>query len=273
MWKPLDSHAPAALTSARLALHWAAQLVSAPGTTLLEPQADFSHTNLGWEESTGRIVGRDLDERRTRAALRISELELAVLRGEDEVVGNLSLDGSSYDAAMSWLAQTLGRDTPLARSEHEMPEHPVNGGANFDSAGLESGLTELEAWLSNAHHLIARAIAPKGGASEVRLWPHHLDIACLVTLEGSGEEAKSINVGLSLGDGSYGEPYWYISPWPYPEARRDDIELPHGHWHTDGFYAAILSAEELRASGEDQAKHAEAFVDQGYVACSRMLAD
>ena len=56
-WRLVGSVLPGRLTEARLELHWAAQLVSAPGATLLPPTADFSHTNLGWDDTLGVLAG------------------------------------------------------------------------------------------------------------------------------------------------------------------------------------------------------------------------
>lgn len=72
---------PSELIQARLELHWAAQLVSASGTSLLPAQADFSHTNLGWDRMLGVLVGRNVGAEFLRAALVFDGLELAVLLG------------------------------------------------------------------------------------------------------------------------------------------------------------------------------------------------
>ena len=45
-WKELGRVAPDSLKEVRLALHWAAQVVSSLGATLLPPAPDDSHTNL-----------------------------------------------------------------------------------------------------------------------------------------------------------------------------------------------------------------------------------
>jgi hypothetical protein len=79
-------------------------------------------------------------------------------------------------------------------------------------------------------------------------WPHHFDIATLVSLEeGSPANARSIGVGASPGDQYYDQPYFYISPWP----RFDGEKLPDppapGRWHTEGFFGAVLTGEEILA--------------------------
>lgn len=85
------------------------------------------------------------------------------------------------------------------------------------------------------------------GASAVRCWPHHFDIATLIGLaEGDPETAPSIGVGFSPGDTSYAEPYLYCSPWPVPG------HLPPApspwRWHTAGFTSLICTIETLDQS-------------------------
>ena len=43
-WQPLTRPRASELEDTRKQLHWAAQIVSALGTTLVEPRADDSHT-------------------------------------------------------------------------------------------------------------------------------------------------------------------------------------------------------------------------------------
>ena len=98
-----------------------------------------------------------------------------------------------------------------------------------------------------ADFLLRELESAASGASEVRCWPHHFDLATLITLSGSGEEARTVGVGLSPGDDSYREPYYYVTPWPYPRGRLLP-ELPAGRWHTEGWVGAILRGSDLAAA-------------------------
>jgi hypothetical protein len=79
----------------------------------------------------------------------------------------------------------------------------------------------------------------------VRCWPHHFDIATLLPgpAAGGGAQQRTIGVGLSPGDASYGEPYWYVTPWPYPPPPEQLPALPGGGaWHRRGWFGAVLTA-------------------------------
>jgi len=271
MWTTLALE-PAMLSQARLVTHWASQLVSAAGTSLLPAAADFSHTNLGWEHGSSALTGRALDpdaELPTRVGLSITTLTLVVLRGS-EVVEELSLDGRTLEEGRTWLAKTLGkvlgRDIgALELPSHDMPDHPVAKGQPFEVAWQGKGLAELQRWISNAHGILERFVRGDKTATEVRLWPHHFDMASLMTLVAheDAEQAKSVNAGYSFGDGSYDQPYAYVSPWSAPTSRGEAPPLTHGQWHTEGFFAAVFTADDLLSGGaQGQAQRAESFFVQ-----------
>mgnify|MGYP001545970808 FL=1 len=249
------------LGDARLELHWATQLVSAPGATWLPSEADHSHTNLGWDDALGVLVGRSVGDEHLRAALVLGSLELVVLEGERERA-TLGLAGRDMGSALTWLGEHMRRDAAEAPElpVHDMPDHPVSHGAPF-SDGDPAGRAELEAWFSNASAAIYRAVADEPTASIVRCWPHHFDVASLVVLDvdADAEDARSIGVGFSPGDDSYSQPYFYVNPWPYPPAD----ELPPldeaARWHTEGWTGAVLTGEQVVDAGPS---HQAALVDR-----------
>lgn len=271
MWTTLTVD-PTSLTQARLAAHWASQIIAAVGTHLVPAEADFSHTNLGWEHATQAVTGRALDALGTRVGLRVADMTLLVLRGQDtpEPLATLSLHGRTLSEAHALLRaalnEALGKDVgELPLPDYAMPAHPVRDGAAFDTAGLDEALGALARWMANSHDLLERFARGDEQASEVRLWPHHFDMATLTTLvpHADAEKAKSVNVGVSMGDGSYPEPYAYVSPYPYPPSREEAPVLTFGRWHTEGFFAAILTGSELLAGGaEGQAQRLESFFVQ-----------
>ena len=227
---PIQSSYRAAL----LECHWAAQLPAA-ASQLLPERADFSHTNLLVED--GVLRGRPLpDGRRV-------ELDLAALRLR---VGDadLELEGRTFDTAIHWLSDQLGASVkPLC---HDLPTRAQD--RPFARLGAEA---QLQAWFDLAQRRLSE-VAERCGGGEVRVWPHHFDIATLIELDRSGgEDARSINVGLSPGDAAYAEPYWYVTPWPKPS--RPLPELSAGRWHTEGFTAAVLPASQLTLDRLEQA--------------------
>jgi thiamine pyrophosphate-dependent acetolactate synthase large subunit-like protein/nitrite reductase/ring-hydroxylating ferredoxin subunit len=129
-------------------------------------------------------------------------------------------------------------------------------------------------WIHDASTLLDRVARADSSASEVVLWPHHLDFATLLTrvAHEDSERAKSVGAGVSLGDGSYAQPYLYVSPWPYPASDERTPELRLGHWHREGFVSAILTAEALAIGGvAGQSQRAHEFIVDAISACDLIL--
>ena len=92
----------------------------------------------------------------------------------------------------------------------------------------------------------------------------------LVSLDEAGESARSIGVGLSPGDETYAQPYFYVSPWPAPKNPKLPALPPGGHWHTKDFFAAVATADELLAQ-EDPRAALIAVIDAAFEAGRRWL--
>lgn len=272
-WRPIGKVLPGRLTEARLELHWAAQLVSAPGATLLPATADFSHTNLGWDDALGVLAGRHVGQESLQAALVLESLELGVLQAQTERVSH-ALAGSTIGQALAWLGeQVAGSSDALALPAHDMPSHPVGDGASFSDAGA-SARAELAAWFANGAAALKEAVAEEPRASVVRCWPHHFDIASLVVLDATDgpEDARSIGLGFSPGDLSYDQPYFYVAPWPYPP----EADLPAlrrgGTWHTAGWTGVVLTAEALlRERADRRANVVQTVLAEAVEACHALL--
>jgi hypothetical protein len=253
-WRAVGSVLPSELTGARLELHWAAQLASAPGTSWLAPAADFGHTTLRWDSALGVLAGRTLARTSLRAALVFEALELAVVDVDTERV-SFQLAGATLAEALEWLRQQMNPEAErLELPAHDMPSHPVVDGVPFSEGGSQAR-TELAAWFSNATWAIHGAVADEAGASLVRCWPHHFDVASLVTLDPNedSETARSIGIGFSPGDGSYAEPYFYVNPWPYPSADAlPSLESGAAHWHTDGWTGAVFTASRILSEAPER---------------------
>jgi hypothetical protein len=222
---------------ARLQLHWAAQLAATPGRTLAPSRADDSHASFRWMNDA--LVQED----RFRSGLRLRDLTL--LLGDDE----LALDGRRLDDGFAWLAARL----PGLRKVFDapMPHHPVTEGAPFSLR--DRGAFEA---LSRAYAEAARLL--RAIHDDVRCWPHHFDIATLLEFD----DGRSIGAGLSPGDDSCDEPYWYVNHTP-STPRRDLPPLAGGGtWNTSGWVGAMLP---LSRGGD-----AKAFLDSA-VAASRTL--
>lgn len=279
-WKTLGAIAPKDLVDARLQLHQAAQVVASAGVTFLEPQPDDSHPNLGWVDSLGALMGRSIPGAEAQVGLRVADLTLLLVDARGDVSEEFALDGETLEDAYVWLADATARagvaspSGGVKRAAYEIPIHPTAAGAAF-MITPRAAYAELADWFANAHAALVELVARMPGGSDVRCWPHHFDLGALsvVATDSDGGLAKSIGVGLSPGDEGYAEPYWYVSPWPYPEPSALPALEHGGHWHTEAHTSAILTGSDLVAGApSSQSELARTFLDAAVQASRSVLA-
>lgn len=103
---------------------------------------------------------------------------------------------------------------------------------------------------------------------------HHFDIGTLIILDPhkGAKEAKSVGCGMSPGDTTYAEPYWYVNLWPYPDKSKFP-KLTFGKWHAEGWIGAILTASDLIEGGsvDSQAHRITKFFQDATQASFRIL--
>ncbi len=272
-WCPVDSIDPKDLLDARLELHHAAQLVAiGVAKSLIPARDDDSHTVLRWDpDARCWLSGPIPDSDGLRAGLAPATMTLRLGSA------TFALPGRTLQDAINWLRTALsqhGLSTERVSMEahYDMPDHAVAGGAPF-SASVPAGCIALAAYYGHAHALVTEAISGLADASSVVTWPHHFDLASLRALGKRNDDACSIGIGFSPGDGNVDEPYFYVTPWPVPDD--DDASLPGlpaGHWRRKNFFGALLPISEALAT-RDPTATVRGYLDSAIRASERWLAD
>jgi len=255
------------LTDARLQLHHAAQFAAATGISYLPAQPDDSHTNMEWIESLRALAGHVIPAPQAfRVIVQPADLSLSVVGEDGQIAASTLLNGLTIDDAANWLRARIaerGADGErLTLQRHfEIPHHDVDDGATFDTKNA-AAFAQLDAWYFTANRALeyVRSSTAGEGASEVRCWPHHFDIATLIDLGAN----HTIGVGMEPGDQYYDEPYFYVnmSPSPKPEAVVASLG-GGGTWHTHEWIGAVLPGSRL---GEEPKEQVHAFLDSAIVA-------
>jgi hypothetical protein len=194
---------PGALTDARLQLHHAAQIAVSAAISYIPARSDDSHTALTWVGSNGALVTEQITAAAPfRIGVRVEDLTLHAIDSELRSTNSFALAGRTVGEANNWLAAVAaeaGLDLARLKSakHYTIPGHPVASGAPF-SAQIGSALAELSKYWSNAGMVLDDLVRATEGASPVRTWPHHFDMASLITLPGAGPR-RTIGVGQSAG--------------------------------------------------------------------------
>lgn len=278
-WDAALTFAPGDLVDTALELHWAAQLIASAGQTFAEPRDDDSHRAMSWDPALGAFIGADFaGPYPFRLALRPADLALVLLDRSDGTLSVFELAGRSRQEAYDWLALGMatyrgGAPPVIERPEYDMPEHPVGEDAAFSQDRGEE-LAALTALYSSTASVLTRLYGDLDEASDVRCWPHHFDIATLLTLHAAddAEESRTIGVGLAPMGGGYDTWYLYVTPWPYPEPD----ELPElgrdGRWHTEGWTGAVLPGVEVMGfEPAERGERIQSFLEDATAAARTLL--
>jgi hypothetical protein len=264
-WRGLGVADPDTLRGARLSLHHAVQLIASFGQSLLAAREDDSHRAMTWSEGS-RSFQSDETSDGLSARLIVSSLSVEVWR-EGARLGSLDLRGRRPSEALAWMANLLsdaheGGTEPMAWPEYDLPEQP--GGPDSPLEPDHDSLEELAAWYGSAQRSLAELLGALHESSAIRCWPHHFDLATLLTFPGAGADggAAYIGIGFSPGDDAIPRPYFYVNGWPAPDAD----ELPPlsgpGAWHTEGWVGAVLRAGDIvaKASASEREQTVKTFL-------------
>lgn len=242
---------PKTLTRARALCHAAIQWPSRAARANLPAADDDGHSNLGWHQELSALVGHPLATAQgPQLGFRFSDHHLLWL--ESGAVADALDCAHQTDASLTRWCNAHLAASGLRGVEHaEMPYalEPVDF-AGFAATDLQARTQALGAWYGAAQRALEPVMAAHGdravNAPSLRCWPHHFDLGVLFTLDdGDPERARSVGMGLSPGDESYAEPYYYCTPWPTP----DMLPEPPGpmHWHREGFVSMVLQASHIPA--------------------------
>ncbi len=276
-WSELGSVPTANLSPTRIELHWAAQVLSATADATLEHRPDDSHSNTTWSSQSRSLVGRALPGG-VHVALNLLTQSLQLLTDGRSVRSQLVLQGQTLAELMEWVRTHLTEEfaikpEPMKLRDYEMPDHAVGrSGAAFGPVDAEAS-TELARYFDNAHQMLHGLVRSQNLSANIAIWPHHFDMGGIFILDRDKpfEEARQIGFGLSPGDHNYDEPYFYVTPWPI----REGASLPDlpsgGLWHTEGFTGAILRAQSMVESPQDQRQRVEAFLKSALQAANELI--
>jgi len=224
-WTRVGLADPCTLTTERTVLHHAIQLLAAFGQTLVEPRPDDSHRSARWDPST-RAFRTDATDEGLEAGISLVPFRLELWRSGHPQAGT-ALDDLTSEDGLAWLRsavhEEIGDPAPdFTLPDWDLPPRDADGETFRVS---EEAREEFARWYDNAHRLLTEVANRTAGASEVRCWPHHFDIATLVTYpvddaarQGDDGEPRYIGIGLSPGDADYPQPYLYVNAWPAPDS-------------------------------------------------------
>jgi hypothetical protein len=263
------------LADARIQLHYAIQPLAATAAALCEQKEDSSHLALYWDDRLGFVTQVINSVQSCRIVLDPITLTLEIVGDLNQVISVFNLSDRTLSEAFDWLKiviKELGGAaeliTPISYPADDFPDSNLARSATFSRQFPTSSLAD---YYASANQVLQALTESEPLASTVRIWSHHFDMATLISIPSKNGEEQTIGIGLSPGDASYQEPYWYVSPYPYPENRENlPILDGNGFWHTSDWVGAVLTASQF---GEPNASidQIKAFVNSAIAACKDLL--
>ena len=250
-WDPATFLEKDRLNMVKVQLHHIVQSCAAFGRHFLPESAEDENAVISWIPEYRMMVGKWVESENglIRAGLDATNKSLT-FQVKDGPSTQLNLQGKTFAQLMMWLEGQAGEhglavDKFSADLPYEIPDFPSAKGQTFELEDDEA----LEAFLSlygNAHHACSIMQTKFASTSDIRIWPHHFDIAISVKLKESGSPDTStyLGLGFSPGDSHYHEPYFYTNSWPFA----DDAllhPLENGQWHIEDWVGGALTLSEL----------------------------
>ncbi|MEO0554040.1 MAG: hypothetical protein AAF149_12605 [Bacteroidota bacterium] len=246
------------IRNAREELHRTVQLISYFPRNLIDHDPTDASASLMWNDGIQGFETQSING--VKVGLNLLEQSLLIMR-EGKISMSITTIEKSFDQVFEELRVALeieGFDSSrlVKDSPYELPERVVKLGRPFNTIDA-SALVEL---YSLAQNVLTEIFSGLPQASEVRCWPHHFDLATLVTIvpHEDRKQMKSIGFGFSPGDNGYDEPYFYLTPWPYPPKDQLYETKPPAIWNTEGWTGGVLRAFEID-SGTKEATVTEFF--------------
>ena len=266
------------LYEGRLHLHYAIQPIASCGEKFAPPKADFSHTSLSYEPNAGSFRGAYLKNTEKYVGFDIDGFSLFISDQNGNHISEKVLFGLTLQESFDWLASELQRlgfsDAEIEFPKYpEFPEHLLKKDSTRFSDQVRKEINLLHKYYRGSYFLFKKFEQSREIQEPIIVWPHHFDMAFLKKLTKDNEkEGLSIGVGFSPGDEHYNEPYWYVSPWPYPEDNSvlKPLNSP-GFWHTKGFVSCILKSSSI--IGSDRGKIVFEYLKEAYSQSLKILTD
>lgn len=277
-WSMLGEVSFEEVREARIQSHNAVQWLARYSRSYLPKKADDSHTSLTWNPYEGSLNTQAIEIRNHRIIFSFDFFTLAIQVKSDlgSILFDLGITGLTNSQVEEKFKEILIKiGLPLNKFKTDLPYclSPWEMGHEdrYHLGWFIRGASELGRYFTNSQSIFQAIAKMRGQNYQTLCWPHHFDLANLIIVEENSnpEKTKSIGLGFSPGDNSYEDPYFYVTPWPYPEKENLPILPEPAFWHTEGFIAGIIKSKVM--VGPDVETRVFSSLSETVSACERVL--
>ncbi len=249
-WQQLGSISPVELQDTRLYLQYALQwveraaLCAAPESGENPDSPPNPNPLLTWQVAESGFFSHPFpDGKRVALILADGEASLSFTtdNGTQSSPPTFALNGHTDAEARLWVREQIEEsapDTTEYNDPSELPQHPLAEGARYKLSEHRENIGEIARWLSNAHLLLSKI---KGEDERLCCSLEHFSIYLCQTRAGA---KSSLDLGLSLGDLHYPQPYFYAKsnpPWQKEPSFNNELST----FHKRDFTGFVLLSEKI----------------------------
>lgn len=254
-WNPLIVVDPDELRHARIQLHQAVQNVAAVGRKFLAQDAGDKNASLTWVPGLKRMAGNWVKgDISLRSSISLEEFKIYLVDEKVTTLSAFDCQDATVTQLMLWLEEQIGKYGLKAANltlnlPYELPDEVLAAGSPFNLPSLR-GVKELTKYYHNAYVTLREFKQKFVAAGEIRIWPHHFDMAMDVLLRDTGdpETNTQIALGMSPGDDQFESPYLYVNCWPHVDTQKLPMLSNHGMWISEEWTGAVLLSKHLQNS-------------------------
>ncbi|MDE2234759.1 MAG: hypothetical protein KGL13_06705 [Gammaproteobacteria bacterium] len=229
------------------------QAVGNTGRVFLPVAPDYSHISMAWKPFRNSLEGLlvPAPAGAFRVALQLDVTAVSVVRESGSVIRRWPLEGMTLTQLETEMRQVftyqgLNGAAFSVRSINPIDANVLGADEQFAFTGQRDAVAELARYFELSSQVLCDFSSANALNVTPRVWPHHFDYSLLMHLEGgAGDSGGSVSLGMSPGDKYYDQPYFYATPWPYPDCEL----LPEGpvpaHWHRSEWTGLVLMATDL----------------------------
>ncbi|MEL6194650.1 MAG: DUF5996 family protein [Bacteroidota bacterium] len=254
--------------------HRAVQILAMMGRSYCPRHMEDEYATLRWDTEGKAMIGKWLNGA-FRFEIDYWEYKL-IIRKDEEVIATYLLAGKSTLQILEEMKPILidyGFDMGKLKTEYpykDLPPEVADQNKKFSPLDLET-IKAFTSWNDQAYAILKEFTRVHGNVSEIRCWPHHFDLAILMTVD--KEKSKTIGIGYVPADDHYDTPYFYLGPYPAPDVKLLPTYDGPGKWHTENWTGGILLSEELKGlSLPEQTKTFQSFYQNYLKSLIKLLA-
>ncbi|MFS4493480.1 hypothetical protein [Maribacter sp. 2308TA10-17] len=213
-------------------IHKIIQYLVAAGNSFLPKKAEDGHTNLKSLLGCGYLSTRPLSKEGDVLVFSYSSFAIEWWTGSNEKY-QLYLDGKTHKEITNWIAEKAKENDILLPYKYHMsdvgPYEPITDNYVYHLKNKDC-LNEIMDYRILSHLALEGTLKELTSHSEIRVWPHHLDVASVYTTK----ENKQHFIGLGMSIPDANNPNFYLYAKDYVDNSTLNSSnvgnLDYGYW-------------------------------------------